>query len=651
MIGTERIAFVCTLIILFAAQIRAATIAKKDLDSAPAAEVRNLGVAQRLARVSGWSVSPATPDYPARLLVGFYSFARRGECETWVVDLSTGAFRRVTAPGFDKDTLRWPHVRDETGREYFSCSKGALAIYDPRADKFKMVRPIPKATWLRGLALGGDGAVYCSDYPTGSAARYDPETGEIEYYGPQGGPFKITRIYGYSVGSDGEWVYTACGKIPWYVTALHRKTREQKTLFKLDQRDYPGVSMRGKEVYLITSIWNDEKKKHESSWYHFKDGQAVPFEGYPSKVALKGPWIGTPQPHAYYPESRGLEIDAKGAVVWYRPPQPAEKPGVPVPTPPSEETGWRKVHLPVQGDPYEIRRLGATDDGRILLATGNYGNVYFYDPRSGRFEDLGNPARHNVYALLYHKEKVYFAGYPQPFIGVYENGQGVIKKFWNELGCKRSVSLALGADGFIYAGLHAEREFVGGGIGWWHPETGESGGVQLRNDECWNIASVLGGKYVVAASRVVPDPTHPEIEARAGNLIVVDTAAKKIVKTFSPLPEQKSRGSAGRIVEARPGVVLGLSDVNGEPTMYVARIPEGDVTLRRGLPARVTGDLERAPDGKLYTFLDKTLVRIDPETFQITPVCKAEPGRMAFLGADLYLGSQSQLRRIEGVAK
>ena len=161
--------------------------------------VESFGPVERQARIRGHAVSPGTADYPPRVIIGFVD----GD-GTWIVNLRDGSARMADAPGFEADYLQWPTFIGADGKLFSSCGAGGLSVYDPVSDAIKLVRPIPDARWLRGMAIGPDGAVYVSDYPTGSAARYDPTTGVVTNFGPQGGPFEIKNVYGYSVGSDGQ---------------------------------------------------------------------------------------------------------------------------------------------------------------------------------------------------------------------------------------------------------------------------------------------------------------------------------------------------------------------------------------------------------------------------------------------------------------
>ncbi len=621
-------------------------ITKGALDQAPEAVIERLGVVQTLGRISGNCFVPGMRQCPARYLISFWSMADRSFFKTFIVDLSTGEPRVVTAEGFDTDAPRWPWVQADDGKCFLSTMCGALTVYDPTTDKIQMVRPCPKASWLRGLAIGGDGAVYVSGYPKGDAGRYDPKTDEVEYYGPQGGPFNITNIYGYSVGSDGQWVYTASGKIPWYVVAYNRKTREQENLLQFNQSDFPNVRQIGKEVYLTASVVDQQTGTSRTEHYHLSDGEAKPIDSPPNRPVVSRPWADVPQPTIDAP-GRALPMIDGNAIFRYKPA------GV------DESAAWREVKLPIPGEPYNVRRIAPMGDGRVIVATGIYGDVFLFDPKTSAYQRVGNPANRNVYCLCAKDGTIYFGGYANAFLGVFENGEGKLLHDWNRtLGSKRTLSLVEGADGKLYLGCHAEREFVGGALAWWNPnapEGEEAGGIRFPNDEANWAITAMNGKYVVVATTAVVDPANPDHEPPGGKIIVYDTDEQKIVNQFVPFPDDVPQGnrcgSAGLIVEATSGTILGLTTFQDKPLMYACDLQSGKMLRKTELPAAASGDLKRGPDGMIYTFLEETLVRINPKTNTITAVCKVKPGRMAFVGADLYLSGQSELRRIRGIAK
>ena len=587
--------------------------------------VENLGSVERTAFVRGHAMSPGTKDYPPRLLIG----CTDGD-GTWIVNLHDGTARRAESAGFEDDHLQWPSLIGSDGKVFTSCGRGGLAVFDPVADTMKLIRPIPDAWWLRGLAIGPDGAVYVSDYPTGAAAKYDPRTGKSTHLGRQGGPFTISHIYGYSVGCDGRYVYTATGKIPWYVTAFDTLTGQQKNLFRFESPDEPEVHQRGDKVFLEVQLGSSPAGKPASRHFRLADGRAEPVDAVPRFDDSYVPGNDRPQPEIE-PWGRNLPITENGAAIRYRLPGQA----------------WRTTYLPVAGKDMTIERIAPLSDGRLLVSAGPYGNVHIFDPRTRSFTRLGNPASKNVYDMLEADGRIYFCGYPNGIFGDFGSEGGKLIGNWHdEIGSKHALFLVKGADGRIYSGNHNERESTGGALGWYDPQSGRFGGLRFPNDDCEWMTSAMNGRFIIYASDFSDDPTHPEIKKRNGQLLIYDTEQQKIVRKVSPL----SGGSAGVVVETAPGVLFGLGLHDKLPVMYTIEVATGEVGERIALSAAAYRTIARGPDGKVYFFIKNVLMRADPKSLELESLCPASPGRMVFLENDLYIAETSQLRRVAKVA-
>jgi len=85
--------------------------------------------------------------------------------------------------------------------------------------------------------------------------------------------------------------------------------------------------------------------------------------------------------------------------------------------------------------------------------------------------------------------------------------------------------------------------------------------------------------------------------------------------------------------------------------LYQVDLATGNVDFVRDVPGKL-GGLRRGPGGAIWTFIDSTLVRIDPANGKIAVVGKVDrAGEMAFSGADAYLVGETSLRKIVGVGK
>lgn len=548
--------------------------------------VENLGVVERQARILGYAVSPGTDRYPPRVLISF-----EGKDGTWIVNLKDGSSEKVQSPGLENDYLQWPSFIGADGKVFTSCGRGGLSIFNPVTNRLKVIRPIPEARWLRGMAIGPDGAVYVSDYPTGAAAKYDSKTDKITRFGRQGGPFTIKHIYGYSVGCDGRYVYTAVGKIPWFVVAYDTKTKEQKTLFRFEPADHPEIHQRGKNVFLDVKHGSPKKGQPSNSQFRLSDGRVKVVDSIPKFDDSYVPGNDQPQPEISA-LGRTLDIEKKGVTIKTR--MPGKK--------------WKTVILPVSGIEMTIERITPLADGRLLVSTGPYGKVYLFDPKSKSYPLLGNPASKHVYDLLQMDGRIYFCGYPNSILGEFGKGGGTLIGNWHKaLGSKHALFLVRGADGRIYSGNHNERASTGGALGWYNPKTGKFDGIHFPNDDCEYLTTAFDGRMVIYASDFSHDPSHPEIKKRNGKLLIYDTSRRKIVREISPLAD----GSAGVVTETAPGVLFGIGQHDKLPMMYTAEITTGKVLQRKALSAKAHRLIARGPDGKVYLFIRNMLVRVD----------------------------------------
>ena len=102
-------------------------------------------------------------------------------------------------------------------------------------------------------------------------------------------------------------------------------------------------------------------------------------------------------------------------------------------------------------------------------------------------------------------------------------------------------------------------------------------------------------------------------------------------------------------------------EVAGNGILYGLDYRTGELLFRKQLPAvmdfkwmegTAKWDYQLGPDGRVYAYLGQVLVRIDPKDATIEPVGRLEqPGRMLFVGEDLYLTGTAAIRCIRAVAK
>jgi hypothetical protein len=221
------------------------------------------------------------------------------------------------------------------------------------------------------------------------------------------------------------------------------------------------------------------------------------------------------------------------------------------------------------------------------------------------------------------------------------------------LGVHYGYLMARDAQGRIYVGATATRNRVGGALGIYDPATGQVSGIgtpTLGNYEAQGLAATSDGRFIVYSSSVVADPLQPSATLSAAKLFVYDPSTKAFVHQWAPVPNRWSRGP---VAPGAPGQVVGVAPNGSQTTIYAVDVLTGRVVYQRDVPGTQARDASFSvgPDGQIWTFLENQLVRIRPETGDVTPVgtVASGAGHIAFVGRDIYLAGTTTLRRIRGV--
>jgi hypothetical protein len=126
-----------------------------------------------------------------------------------------------------------------------------ICVYDPATDEFKLnaiAMPEDILGETHPLIRGPDGLLYAGGaHPTKAASvvQIDPKTGVATAFGPIGPSHAPSDCWSYSLAADERYVYVASGKVPWYVVAYDKQTRQWETLLTTEKVDgYAGVGSR-----------------------------------------------------------------------------------------------------------------------------------------------------------------------------------------------------------------------------------------------------------------------------------------------------------------------------------------------------------------------------------------------------------------------
>jgi len=627
------------------------TCAAAAAPAPPPLVVEDLGTPLRTMRRSGDFLVPK-PEGRGWWFVTSYNPVRRNKLpiQIYIIDLDNKKVRMIRREpsGALCQTLGNKGIMGQDGKFYIGhYAKMGMWIFDPADGSMDYVdypeiedRVLPFTMRM----APNDGKIYLG---TASAKAYlvefDPTTRTFRNFGVQGPPHGAPRyIYYMAVGND--WVYSAAGKRPWYLVVANRKTGEQKVLMQ----DMEYLSVHGAGDRCRARVTRKAGDKTVKETYTLRDGEAFK-EPPPASAPRPRP---APRPEMVLTHARPSS-EGK-AEIWFRLP--------------GKE--WDRVGLEgIQTVPWKTIYLKALPDGRLIGAPRAYEDIFIYDPVKAAVEIVGKSTM-SVGTIECLGGKVYFCGYPGTIVHEYDPA-----KPWtyftttpthkepplkspesNPRFCARLGEIArthhvhgsaIGADGLLYVGGHAERLHVGGGLCWWDPQRREAGGLRepFLVQDCAGLTAAQDGKTIVYSSRPVTDPAGRTPTPKEAKLFVLDVASKSISVEIAPGPELQTCGPVAAVGDR----VVGIGRQDKKWLLYIVDLAEAKTLLVRDVPGRPLG-LRRGPDRMIYSFIDTMLARIDPATGDIRSLGRAEPpGLFEFVRGDIYLTGYS-LRRIRNVA-
>jgi hypothetical protein len=573
-----------------------------------------------------------------------YYVADYGTYPLQILDVNLGkATTRLTNAALGRPGARGTVLRDDT--IYLGTSdangKGYFVQYNPTTGN---VRPIAELSG-KGAQFcenGADGWTYIGEITRGEVDRYNPATDRFERLGRMDTNYTGVLQYADSLGADGRYVYVGLGQLPWYLAVYDTQTG-RKTLYWKEAGDTAGTVYRGK-----SGGWYYRRQgpatKNAGVWYQLKSGV-------PTQIA---------SPPALYPDferggvvddacshtsSTGLEVNLDGAyptdtdnraVVKWR--EAGAKDW--------KSAGASRFHVM----PVNIRRLYSWGSTNLFGFADFYGPAFLYDPGLRAITVLGRP-QFSLYDALFEHGMVFLSGYPAVTL-CYDPA-----KPWSLAGSTGNKSSedvnphqvaafhkyhyysALGADGFVYVGVHHERNSTGGELGWYDPRTGTKGSLRepFLNDDVRDLKPALGGTKLVYASNT-------------GKLFVFDVARKRIERTITPIPGMEA---LDKVTEVAPGILFGAVSNR----IYEVDIRTGEVLWLRTLPGEAFGAdiriydhrLVLGPDAYVWMFIGNALFRINPAEGSLQKIVDMPGGNPVFHNGDLYVYRGPNLFRISGV--
>ena len=661
------------------------------VSSAPKREVENLLEPVKTTRYDGdrnliWAPNPDGKTWD---VIPIYFNSYGGTVTLPIIDLGSGQVRVESHP-----RMGWhlaPNVLAPNGKVYISAMRQrnvTICTYDPAKNKLTLdAVPVPKHVWgeTHPIIRSTDGMIFAGGgHPTRAVSliMIDPRTNRVTDFGACGPSHSPSAAYNYYMGADDTHAYIASGKVPWYLLAVNRRTKQTAVLAKTEPSGGL-ISVYQKPHGVTASVRTGAGAKRQDYWCY--QGRL-----FPTKGTCPWPNSGTdwqkalpPKPLVY--SERAVPPPGKQAEMWFKTnvPKAGRDPKYP---------GWSRFSYDVPLYAMGSHRMIELPDGRIFGTAGSYTGNYIYDPASGTSTYLGAMLLSH-YSTLIHDNKVWMSGYPGARLYVYD-----LSKPWNmgsgsegpgsepikpespesnpqlvgsygKSGCHKIYSAAVGASGHVYGGGRWMRTGTGGGLGWWDAKAKKEDGFwkPVSNHAIAYMCSVSDGKYIVISTKREKDNLLNKPIPNEGKLFIVNDAKKEIVREITPV---KNVPGPGPIVWAGGNRVIGMSfdPSNAQGSiLYGVDVEKGEVSWSAPLPYKLPlasnfnqkeqWDFRLGPDGKIWTFLGNdvkmtTLVRIDPQTVKVEAIATVSMGgRLAFSGSDVYLSGTTYLRRVRGVVR
>ena len=648
---------------------------QERLKRAPKLQIEDVCIPVHTTQVADqWFV--LNPDGKTCDVLQWYYKGYKGPTTVAIADLGAGTVRtQGFRTGKQVNAAGVAHLAD--GRVFIS-SPGVggvhIFVYDPKTNAVSETDlALPGLGDAQRLTVGADGLLYGagSNHARKRIGVFviDPATNKLTDLGCIGPEASCAM----GIAVDGTHIYLVTRKGKWSLIAWDRRTKTEELL--LTTRPSGAVFVYqgryGCHAHGRGFVGMDDKSHH----YWLYKGKAIEHADHSTDWPWREPKgarrrRSPPKPRI---DSKALVPDQEGkAALRYRF---------------NDEEEWKSLAFEVPLYPVRTHRLIPLPDGRLFGKVAFYHGEFIFDPKTDTAEYLGRSGISNNGFLTVHDGKVYIAGYSSSHLAVYDPGRpvkhlesdvstvklptdtsynprdlAILRRF---TGTHTITGAAVGADGRVYFAGNSYRDTNRGGLGWWDPKEDEGGGVwePFSNVAISYMTPVAGGKYLVMSTFPKKDTELGKPTPKAGKLMVWDAAQAKVVREIAPF----EKGSwTGMILGLDDRRVLGLTKNPADDKtyyLYGVDILTGKVAFRKLVPNPETQirpsthqgkyryDLFPGPDGKVYTFMQHRLVRIDPETTMIEVVGYiGAPGDMVFVGNDLYMSGTDAVRRIRGVA-
>ena len=556
----------------------------------------------------------------------------RPDAEWVIVDLEAGAYKVVNLPGFHSAAISGGGCLAGNGRVFFGVDYGHVYYYEPAEETIKILGRVQDSIRVLRqfykLELGPDGMVYGASQSTNGVAcviRINPDTLEWNLINDVGVPGRRKLTYGYYIGIEPPWLYVAVGQGKWELWAVNFDTGEKKMLAERIGKKARVTVLQGKDCCAAELIGEPERLnvvlRDGAIVVQVKHGERLTYTAR-AKQYKTVEWKMTQPMNVDAPpeldRKRRPAVGGQGeATVYWRPAGAKE---------------WKETRFAVKNvEPVKIESLTLLPDGSVLGSTAQYHGWFRYypDKESHEYFGKGGPSGAKIAVV---GGKVYFAGYPNTSLSVYDPAKPWTNSKTGRAGAPQLTNPThLGYQGQGRSEAHHAitmaqakgRVYTQGLRERWATGTGLC---------CYNIAT----KQFTALGQENKDlkPVHMIAMPQMERIIV--SGAKKDAKLLVYDLDLKAVGE----IELRPGqgntgYMLPVSDTRflgwyvdpaaKNTVLYLYDLAAGTMLKSVRIKGEAVWAVERPVDRTFWLLSKEGLQRLDPETLALALVGKPEP--------------------------
>lgn len=597
--------------------------------------LRDHGVAAPVARSRG---AVATVDGTGRNVVLVYLSDHRACTSLLVIDAATGETKQADVP---------PHAHDSpfavilsSRNRFFSHFGTTFMEFDPATGAFTFSGKTDDRVAM-SMTEDANGVIWAGTYPKSHIVGFDPVSRALTDYGSVNA--ETWPQYPRSIAADADgWVYIGIGSTYSHIVGLNPETKQIVPLASEEERvKGTGYVMKGKDGKVYG------RPNTKTAWFELRGGKRLPtgLAKQPPAAPIRAgsqEYVGTGFPDG----GRIVELDIPERFALIR------------------DAGGdkaRRITFDYATEGSHIISVAAGPDGGIYGSTGHPLRVYRYAPAEDTMTNHGlldyNGHWNAVTAM---GDKLYGGQYGHGILWQYDPSKGWAdadkeapnprKLAQSSPEINRPHELLAHPDGkhLILAGTPGYGR-TGGGMHIYNVETGEAellSQEQLLPTLSTTCLEALSANLLVGGTATWPG-TGGETLAKEAELYLFDFGARKVIWREAVLPGVPAIRD---LKLGADGLVYGLAD---GPVLFVFD-PEARQLVHRETVTQYGGvaggqaprTLLLGPDGAMYAYLQKAIVRIDAKPFAHRAIAKPAVDiqiGIALVGGRFYFAAGSHL--------